>query len=195
MPRLCCTLDRQKVSSVEGIENIGYREKERWEARAKQAAEQQASSADVPVARGMSHPISHTASTTGVDAPSVSSGCNLLSSRTVPCATESSAPPESCETTNRHGLPSISAVKGHCEGEEVTLEKTASSVTAASVAAAAAACGASATSAVAAASGRPRHVLCEEAIPLALANAGLPNLKTQVWVENLQSCASCSLTS
>lgn len=170
---------------------VPFREKERWEARAKQAAEQQttSSSSDVPVARGMAHPISNTASTTGNDAQSTGSSCTLQPGRTVPCAADSSVQPETGEAPSHHGLPLISAIKGQGDLEDLALEKAGSSATAAAIAAAAAACGASAAGAAApAVSGRARHVYCEEAIPLALSNAGLPNLKTQVRLGNLPNC-------
>lgn len=120
----------------------------------------------------MSHALSLTTSNAGNDAHSISSSCTLQSTRTVPCSIDA-APHEHGENAGAHGLPSISAVKAQGEGEETVPDKVTT----------AAANGASGTGAAAApASGcaRHSHVSCEEAVPLALANAGLPTLKTQV---------------
>jgi hypothetical protein len=159
------------------------REKEQWEARAKQqAAEQQAAVLDVsPLSRTISHPACHTASNTGNDANSVSSSCTLQSNRTMLCQTDSSAPVDTGEHTGgqpAQGLPSISAAKGDGEGEEAGSETAGASVQAA----AAAAGGASTASAAAGTNVRARHANCEEAIPLAFSNVGLPTLKAQVYL-------------
>lgn len=150
-----------------------YREKERWEARAKQAAEQQAASSEASLApsRGLSHPIS----STGNDAQ-----CTHKSSRTAACAAEDQAPRVSdandhsgSQNLAAHGLPSIGALKGQQEAEEVAAEKSAA--TASCVSATVPTGGSSVAT-----GGRARHLGCEEVTPLAVATAGLPILKTQV---------------
>jgi hypothetical protein len=157
------------------------REKEQWEARAKQhAAEQQAAAFDAsPLPCSVSHPVSHAASIAGNDALSVSSSCTLQSNRAVLCPADSSVPADACEHSGgqpAHALPSISAVKGEVEGEEVTSENAGASAPMA----AAPVTGPVATGAAAGASTRARHENCEESIPLALSTVGLPTLKAQV---------------